>query len=73
MPLEMLRAGELATVCDIDGNEQWVARLDEMGLRAGTEIRMIRPGSPCIVAFENHRLSLRGEECGSVMVQVLSR
>lgn len=73
MPLEMLRAGEFATVCEVEGQEPWVARLDEMGFRTGTEIRMIRPGSPCIIAFDNHRLSFRAEDDGSVMVQLVAR
>ena len=70
LPLEFLRPGEEGRVCQIDGDHRLVMRLEEMGLRRGVAVRMVRPGSPCIVAFDNHRLSLRTDECAIVMVEV---
>ena len=57
-------------VHQIDGEHDLVVRLEEMGLRQGVVVRMIRAGSPCIVAFDNHRLSVRTDECAVVMVAV---
>ncbi|MBT6156751.1 MAG: hypothetical protein HOK71_15450 [Planctomycetaceae bacterium] len=70
VPLEFLRAGEEGRVHQIDGEHDLVVRLEEMGLRQGVDVRMIRPGSPCIVAFDNHRLSVRTDENAVVMVSV---
>jgi hypothetical protein len=41
-----------------------------MGLRAGVEIRMVQPGSPCIVAFDHQRLTFRGDDEAVVLVEV---
>jgi ferrous iron transport protein A len=70
LPLEFLRPGEEGRVYEIDGDRRLVVRLEEMGLRRGVDVRMVRPGSPCIVAFDNHRLSVRTDECAVVMVEV---
>ena len=70
IPLDFLHAGEEGRICRIGGDQQFVVRLEEMGLRRGVAIRMVRPGSPCIVALDNHRLSFRGDECAVVMVVV---
>ncbi|MFO0916853.1 MAG: FeoA family protein [Planctomycetaceae bacterium] len=68
VPLELLRAGDHAQICEIDGTAEFVHRLDEMGLRIGVTVRMIQPGSPCIVAAGNHRFSLRIDESAVVLV-----
>jgi ferrous iron transport protein A len=70
VPLEFLRAGEEGRVHQIEGAHDLVVRLEEMGLRQGVDVRMIRPGSPCIVAFDNHRLSVRTDENAVVMIAV---
>jgi Fe2+ transport system protein FeoA len=31
---------------------------------------MVRPGSPCIVAIENHRMSFRGGDAASILVEI---
>jgi ferrous iron transport protein A len=69
IPLELLAAGEHARIVEIDGDESLVTRLREMGLSEGVEIRMIQPGSPCIIALSNHRLSFRGEEAAMILVE----
>lgn len=70
IPLDLLTAGETGCVMEISGQETFVSRLEEMGLRAGAEIKMLQPGQPCIIALENHRLSFRGEEAAQVLVEV---
>lgn len=71
IPLELLSAGEEAVVLEIDGRNELVIRLAEMGIREGAAIRMVSPGCPCIIAVDNHRFSIRTEAAATVMVQTL--
>ena len=73
VPLELLRAGEEGRVLDVEGERGLVVRLAEMGLREGIAVRMVRPGSPCIVAIDNHRMSFRCDEAAVVLVELESR
>lgn len=70
VPLELLRSGEEGRVMQVEGEHGLVNRLAEMGLREGTHIRMVRPGSPCIVALGNQRLSFRTDEAALIFVEV---
>ena len=70
VPLELLRSGEEGRVMQVEGEHGLVNRLAEMGLREGIHIRMVRPGSPCIVALDNQRLSFRTDEAALVFVEV---
>ena len=70
VPMHLLNPGETGCIREIDGVAPLVRRLDEMGLRAGVEVRMVQPGHPCIVAFDHQRLSFRGEEDAVVLVEV---
>ena len=70
VPLDLLNAGETGCVVDVSGSASLVARLEEMGLHTGVQIRMVQPGSPCIIALADQRLSLRGEEETLVLVEV---
>lgn len=71
IPLDLLANGASARVYALDGRTEFVVRLQEMGLREGVEVRMVRSGSPCIIAIENQRLSFRGEETSSVLVELI--
>jgi ferrous iron transport protein A len=51
------------------GQPAEVHRLEEIGLRGGTNVQMIRPGSPCIIRLAGNRLCLRADELVSVMVR----
>ncbi|MGE3313835.1 MAG: ferrous iron transport protein A [Planctomycetaceae bacterium] len=73
IPLESLAVGESARIENVDGSIEMVTRLEEMGLRQGVDIQMVRPGSPCIIALNNHRISFRGEESAIVMVAVTEK
>lgn len=68
--MQFLSPGEIGCVREVGGEKTLVRRLDEMGLRAGVEIRMVQPGTPCIVALDHQRLSFRGEDDAVVMVEV---
>lgn len=70
VPLELLKSGEHGRVCDVDGRPEFVHRLEEMGLRPGVTVRMLRPGSPCILDLNHQRLSFRAEQAASVLVEL---
>lgn len=72
LPLQFLNDGESATIEVVEGEASLVTRLNEMGLREGTEVHMIRTGEPCIVAVGNHRLTFRGGEAAHVFVNLLA-
>lgn len=67
--LEALKCGEVAEVDYIEGEKEWVARMAELGLRPGEEVRMLQPGSPCLVSLGGSRLSLRLGSAGRVYVR----
>lgn len=70
VPLELMTTGEVGRVCDVDGSPEFVVRLQEMGLNVGAGVKMVKSGSPCIVAVNEQRFSLRFDECATVMVEV---
>lgn len=73
IPLELLQTGEEGAVHCVEGCEHFTHRLAEMGIREGAIVRMIRPGCPCLVAVDNHRMSLRIEGSASILVEVMNR
>ena len=70
VPLELLRTGEQGRISTLEGSADFVHRLQEMGLREGAVVEMVRPGSPCILAIDHQRLSLRLDEAATVLVEV---
>lgn len=70
LPLEMLNAGEHGRIADLDGRADFVHRLEEMGLRTGVNVEMVRPGAPCILGVNQHRLSFRPEPSTTILVEV---
>ena len=80
--LRILRgAGESGRMCHEIGKHlvaqvpdvtRLIDRLEEMGLRIGVTLRMVQPGSPCIVAVGNHRFSLRIDDSAVVLVALES-
>lgn len=70
VPLQFLRTGETGRVYEIEGELGLVTRLNEMGVREGAHVRMVRSGEPCIIALDDHRLTFRGGEAASVLVDV---
>ena len=70
VPLEMMATGEQGCVRDVDGSPEFVIRLQEMGLHTGAKVRMVKAGSPCILAVNEQRFSLRFNERAIVMVEV---
>lgn len=68
IPLTLLRAGQSARISQVFGASDLVHRLHEMGLRAGVQIEMIRPGNPCLVRLDGCKLGFRGDEATRVLV-----
>jgi len=69
MPLDMLRAGEWAEVEEVSGQPGWVCRLAELGIRQGCRLRVVQPGSPCLLDVSGCRLCLRPGECTQILVR----
>ena len=70
VPIELLMTGEHGVVVDVDGSPDFVVRLEEMGLHEGVRVRMVRPGSPCILEVNHQRFLLRIEDTATVVVDV---
>ena len=75
LPLHLLEAGETGTVVGIEGRSDLVSdglinRLVEMGLHRGARIRMVCPGSPCILEINHQRFSMRFDDSATVFVEV---
>ena len=70
LPLPLLRPGQRARIDQLMGRADDVHRLQELGLRVGTAVEMVQPGSPCIVSLAGTRLCFRGCEATSVLVRL---
>lgn len=70
LPLEMLSPGQAAEIDQVLGDTEQVHRLSELGLRPGTSVEMIQPGSPCIIRLGESRLCFRESELLSILVRV---
>lgn len=68
VPLTTLRSGQLAEIRQIVGLPEQVRRLEELGLRDGARLEMVRSGSPCIVRVAGSTLCFRDGEMLSVIV-----
>jgi ferrous iron transport protein A len=69
LPLEMLGAGEWADVAEVTGEACWVGRMAELGLAIGSRLRILQPGSPCLLQVGESRLSLRGDGTLQILVR----
>jgi Fe2+ transport system protein FeoA len=69
LPLELLDSGEWADVADVSGEPAWVGRMAELGLRNGSRIKVLQPGSPCLFQIGTARLSLRTDLALQVLVR----
>jgi ferrous iron transport protein A len=68
IPLNSLRPGEVAEIHAIVGPAEHVRRLEEIGLRSGSVLEMVRCGAACIIRIGGTSLCLRGDELLRVMV-----
>ena len=69
LPLEYLGRGEWAEIEHVDGEPGWVGRMAELGLRIGSQLRVLQAGSPCLIDVAGCRLCLRGESLMRILVR----
>jgi len=69
--LKNLTPGQVAEVFRIDGEPDYVHRLEEFGIGRGTRIEMFRPGNPCILRTAGNKVCLRFGRCFDVLVRPL--
>ena len=51
------------------GAPDQVRRLEELGLRAGARLEMIRSGAPCIIRVDGSKLCFRNDDSLRVLVR----
>lgn len=69
IPLGQLGCGRKAVIAAVLGGTDQVQRLNELGLRDGADIEMVRSGSPCILRLGSQKLCFRPDEMVSVLVK----
>lgn len=69
LPVELLESGDWAEVADISGEPAWVGRLAELGIRTGSRLQMLRPGTPCLLEVAGSRLSVRPDVAMQILVR----
>jgi len=69
IPLQHLRPGQTAEVIQVVGQAEHVLRMNELGLRAGSDVEVVQAGSPCIVRVTGQTLCFRGAELLRVLVR----
>jgi ferrous iron transport protein A len=72
LPLELLDRDAWALVAEVTGEHHWVSRLAELGLRTGCRLRVLQPGSPCLLQVGECRLCLRADLAGQILVRPLA-
>ena len=66
--IRSLRCGQVAEICQIVGPAEHVRRLEELGLRRGARLELVRGGSPCIIRVDGATFCIRNDESVSVLV-----
>ncbi len=69
IPLDRLPPGRAAEIDHLVGQPAQVRRLEEMGLRKGATVEVVRCGQPCIVRAGGNRLCFRCSEVLGVLVR----
>lgn len=70
LPLNRLRAGDRGIIVELQANGDAAHRLQEIGLCKGREIRVFRPGNPCIVHVGGSKLCLRADHV-QILVELI--
>jgi ferrous iron transport protein A len=68
IPITQLQRGQIAEISQLLGSPEQVRRLEELGLRGGARLEIVRGGSPCIVRVAGSTLCFRHDEMLGVMV-----
>jgi ferrous iron transport protein A len=67
--LSALRPGQVAEISELVGPRAHIRRLQELGLRTGALLQMIRCGSPCILRVDGSTLCFRDDDSLRLMVR----
>jgi ferrous iron transport protein A len=67
--LSALRPGQVAEIGEVVGPLAHIRRLQELGLRTGAFLQMIRRGSPCILRVDGSTLCFRDDDSLRLMVR----
>jgi ferrous iron transport protein A len=68
LPITLLAAGQVAEIRQLIGPPEHVRRFEELGLRVGVRIEIVRAGSPCIIRVGDSRLCFREDAHVQVLV-----
>jgi ferrous iron transport protein A len=68
LPITLLAAGQVAEIQQLVGPPEIIHRFEELGLRAGARIEVVRAGSPCIIRVGDSRLCIREDAQVRVLV-----
>lgn len=69
VPLDMLKAGEVAEIAAVYGDSAWVGRMAEMGVREGCKLEVLQPGANCLLKISNCKLCIRSCEESQILVR----
>jgi len=69
IPLQLVGAGKHARVEELVGSVDHIHRLEEMGMRRGTNFEVLKSGSPCIVRVAGNKLAIRDADVFGVLVR----
>lgn len=71
-PLETLDANSWAEITDVSGSAAWIARMAELGLRAGVQVHVVKSGCPCLIDLGCSRLCFRCTDDGMILARPTS-
>jgi Fe2+ transport system protein FeoA len=60
--MQMLPVGQTAQIRQILGLPDAVHRFEELGLRGGAQVEMVRSGDPCIVRLATRQVCFRADD-----------
>ncbi|WP_175516946.1 FeoA family protein [Planctomicrobium piriforme] len=69
IPLDNLGEGQSGRIVELVGPAAWKHRLEELGLRDGAIVSLIKRGEPCIIGIRSQRLSFRCDPDMMVLVE----
>ncbi len=72
VPLKTIHAGFTVDVDDVIGEPALVGRLAALGVRPGSRVQIIRPGTPCLIEVGGSRMSVRCDSGVDILVRPIT-
>lgn len=72
LPLECLQRNENAEIAEVVGDPHWVARMADLGVQHGAQLRMVTPGTTCLFELGQCKLCLRSDASNCIYVRPLA-